>query len=110
MSKFFDSDIVKENLNELSDLQEKIATQIFEIPFLDVEKRKEHLQLMKEFLEKQKLMFVRLSLSDDPEAIETKNNMMRSAKILGLRDDQNINDLFDILQKTIDKLEIKLNT
>jgi len=104
VSKFFKSDIVKEILNELADMQEELVSQIFFIPYMNVEQRKEHLELMKNFLDKQKLLFFRMSLSDDPEAQETKKEIIKSAKMFGMMENDNIESFFNNLDRTIEGL------
>lgn len=109
MSSFFESEVVRESLFELDDLQNQIFIDIMNLPFLDKEGKKEHLDRMKEFLEKQKLFIFRLSLSDDPEAIEMKEKIMESAKMFGLKENQSINDFFDIMENSIKNLEESLD-
>ena len=92
-------------MKELGDLQEKLASQIFSIPFFSKDEKKAHLDLMREFLEKQKNLFFRMSLSDDPEALETKNQILKSAKMLGLKEGQGINEFFELLEATITGLD-----
>lgn len=109
MSSFFESEVVRESLFELDDLQNQIFIDIMNIPFLDKEGKKEHLERMKEFLEKQKLFIFRLSLSDDPEAIEMKEKIIESAKMFGLKENQNINDFFNLMETSIKNLEDSLD-
>lgn len=109
MSSFFESDVVRESLLELDELQSQLFADVMNMPFLDREGKKEHLDRMKEFLEKQKIFIFRLSLSDDEEAVEIKNRIIESAKVLGLKDDQNINDFFDIMETNIKNLEKTLD-
>lgn len=47
----------------------------------------------------------RLKLSDDPQALEMKNAILDSAKMLGMRDDQDIEEFFVDLEQTLDRLE-----
>jgi hypothetical protein len=110
MSRFFDSEVVRESLLELDNLQEKIFNQLLEIPFSGTKKKKEHLELMREFLEKQKLFIFRLSLSDDPQAIEMKERIIQSAEMLGFKADMGINSFFDKIEETLDKMEQALDT
>lgn len=105
MSKFFNSDVVRQVLEELGEMQMKLFEQTMFLPSLTKQERKEHINLMKEFLEKQKLLYVRMSLSDDPEAIETKERIIASAKLLGLTETQSMDDFFNGLNSTIEKLE-----
>jgi len=109
VSSFFESELVKESLLELDDLQNQLFIDIMNLPFLDKEGKKEHLDRMKEFLEKQKLFIFRLSLSDDPEAIEMKEKIMESAKMFGLKEGQSINDFFNIMENSIENLENSLD-
>jgi len=109
MSGFFDSEVVRESMSELDSLQEQLFVDMLRLPILDVEEKREHLEMMTDFLEKQKLFIFRLSLSDDPKAIEMKEKVLDSAKMLGLKKGQTINDFYDIMQKTIDGLKETLD-
>lgn len=109
MSRFFDSTQVRESLFELDDLQQKIFNQLLEIPFSDSTKKREHLDLLRQFLEKQKLFVFRLSLSNDPEAVQLKNRILESAQMFGLNPGDNINIFFERLEETIEKLETSLD-
>lgn len=109
MSEFFNSDIVKQTMEELSDMQNELFRQTMFLEVLTKEQRKNHINLMKEFLEKQKLLFVRMSLSDDPEAVETKERIIESAKLFGLIEGQGMDEFFNTLNKTIESLEKTLD-
>jgi len=109
MSGFFDSEVVRESMSELDSLQEQLFVDMLRLPILDVEEKREHLEMMTEFLEKQKLFIFRISLSDDPKAIEMKEKVLDSAKMLGLKKGQTINDFYDMMQKTIDGLKETLD-
>ena len=51
----------------------------------------------------------RLSLEkEDEDAIEMKEQILESAKFLGLQPNQNIAEFFDTLGQTLDKLEANL--
>jgi len=109
MSGFFDSEVVRESMSELDSLQEQLFVDMLRLPLLDVEEKRDHLKMMTDFLEKQKLFIFRLSLSDDPKAIEMKEKVLDSAKMLGLKKGQTINDFYDMMQKTIDGLKKTLD-
>ena len=72
MSDFFDSDIIQEELNEINKLQEKIYGSLFGFGMMDKEEKLEHIEILQDLLEKQKVMYTRLSLSDDPKAVEMR--------------------------------------
>ena len=67
MSDFFESEIVREELQEINELQEEIYGKMMNLSQLSTsEDRKEHVEKLTTLLEKQRLMYTRLSLSDDP--------------------------------------------
>ena len=83
MSGFFQSEIVREAIKEMEELQQQIIQDTFKAPIMSREEKKEHVELMRTFLEKQKNLYFRLSLSDDPEALEMKERIQDAAKFLG---------------------------
>ncbi len=109
MSGFFDSEQVRESLFELDELQHKLFNELLEIPFSDKDKKREHLETMKEFLEKQKVFIFRMSLSDDPDAIEMWNKIINSALLFGLELGDEINTFFAKMEESIEKLEKTLD-
>ena len=56
-------------------------------------------------LEKQKIMYARLSLSDDPEALTMKKHLEKSVELMGFPSGTDISILFDGMAKTIEKLK-----
>lgn len=108
MSDFFNSEIVKTTMIELEEMQEKLLSQVFNIPYSTLEEKKEYVQLMREFLEKQKVLLFRMTLSDDPEAQTTKEKILQSARLFGLKDGQGMDDFFKILEDPIKKIESSL--
>lgn len=108
MSEFFSSEMVQDTMKELDSMQRKIFARVFDIPYLSKEEKKEYLELIREFIEKQKLLFFRMSLSDDPEAQSTKDQILKSAQLMGLQDGQSMNDFFKMLEKPIKEIENSL--
>lgn len=104
MSGFFQSEIVREAIKEMEELQQKIIEDTFKAPIMNKEQKKDHVELMRTFLEKQKNLYFRLSLSDDPEALEMKERIQDAAKVLGF-DGNNINDLFAEMETTLERLD-----
>ena len=66
MSEFFDSDIVKEGLEDIHALQAEIYGNAFKFGTMSREDKLEHIEKLTELLEKQRLMYTRISLSKDP--------------------------------------------
>ena len=54
MSEFFRSEEVRKTVVELGQMQEKLMIEMPQLPYFPPEKKREHLQLLKAFLEKQK--------------------------------------------------------
>jgi hypothetical protein len=65
----------------------------------------EHIEKMTLLLEKQQIMYTRLSLSDDPEAVEMKENLRKSVALMGFPPDTDMNILFSSMNKTIESLK-----
>ena len=64
---FFDSEIVQEEMKEISDLQDQIYMKVFSFSTMDSDDKMEHVEMLEELLKKQKILYTRLSLSEDPE-------------------------------------------
>ena len=104
MSGFFESEIVREAIKEMEQLQKQIIEDTFKAPLMDKEQKKEHVELMRTFLEKQKNLYFRVSLSDDPEALEMKQRIEEAAQFLGF-EGNNINELFEEMENTLSRLD-----
>ena len=59
--RFFDSEIVREELSEINRLQTSIYGKMFGFGFLSPTDQKEHVEKLESLLEKQKCMWTRLS-------------------------------------------------
>ena len=105
MSEFFKSEQVRNDIFELENLQRDLALTMSSGRPLNSEQRKEHVDKLKLFLEKQKVFFFRISLSDDPEAIQIKENIMEAAKMFGFDEMTGMDEFFEQLDKTIKKVE-----
>jgi len=104
MSEFFDSEIVQDELREINDLQQEIYGDLTDFPTLPDEKKKEHILKLTELLERQRVMYTRLSLSEDEEAKALKKQLEMSVVMLGFPEGTDISVLFSGMQQTIEKL------
>ena len=107
--RFFDSEIVREELSEINRLQTSIYGKMFGFGFLSPTDRKEHVEKLETLLEKQKLMWTRLSLSDDPEAKEMKDKIQMTSAAMGFKN-VNMNTIFNNMRQTLENLSDKLHT
>ena len=105
MSDFFDSEIIQEELNEINRLQEKIYGSLFDFGVMSRENRLEHVEILTDLLEKQKVMYTRLSLSEDPKAVEMKENLRKSVAMMGFPPETDMTMLFSSMKATIDALK-----
>ena len=110
MSDFFKSEIVMEELREINELQEDVYVNIMKFGQMTKEEQLEHVDKLAALLEKQKVMYARLSLSDDPDALEMKENLRNSMTLMGFSPDTDMNYLFNTFGATIDSLRESLDT
>ena len=109
MSQFFNSDVVRDAVVELSEMQHKIVMQMQTMHIMTSDQRKSHLQEMKAFLEKQKLFFFRMSLVKDKEVDLIKQKLIESAKMFGYDEIDDMNKFFDRLDETISEIESNID-
>ena len=101
---FLKSPQVRASLVEINELQEKIMTDAMKFPNLSLDDQYEHIEDLEDLLEKQRLMYIRISLSDDPEAKEMKKNILGSIDLMGLKQPQDPDELFKMMHQTIVQL------
>lgn len=106
---FFDSELVKKELEEISNLQEKIYKNVFSFFSMGKDEKIRHIDLLKKLIEKQKILYTRISLSDDPQAKEIKERIINSASMMGIPQNVDINILFNDMTKMIDKIKSGLD-
>ena len=99
MSEFFQSEVVRAELAEIQELQEEVYSNFFKFPSMCKEDKLYHIVILETLLEKQKVLYTRLSLSDDPEAKQMKENINVSAKDMGLPTDVDMNIVFNNMVK-----------
>jgi len=107
MGKFFQSDIIREELEDIFQIQKELYKVIVDFSsFNDIQKN-EHIEQLKTLLDKQEIMWTRLSLSDDPEALEMKEKIRMTSEAMGFKDvDMNI--IFKNMRRTLEQLQDRL--
>ena len=105
MGDFFKSEIVREELTEINALQEELYSDMASFNVLDRDDRLEHIEKLVTLLEKQRLMYTRLSLSDDPDAMKLKDQLQKSVIMMGFPEGTDMQVLFSGMENTIDKLK-----
>ena len=105
MSEFFASEIVREELDEINKMQETVYSNMMFFSDLSREEQIEHVELLIELLQKQKVMYTRLSLSDDPMAKKMKATLQDSVQLMGFPEGTDMQLLFNNMTQTISNLK-----
>jgi|TARA_B100000900_G_C20428579_1_gene654002 GTPase Era involved in 16S rRNA processing len=102
---FFKSDLVQQELEKISQLQEEIYTKIYMFSNMNKEDKLYHVELLEELLNKQRILYTRMSLSDDPDAKKMKENIVEQAQMLGFPPDTDIAYVFGNMTKIIENMK-----
>ena len=105
MSEFFESEIVQEELDDINELQKIVYSQVFSFSSLSRDDKIEHVGLLTELLEKQRILYTRLTLSDDPKAVVMRKQIQDSVVLMGFPGGTDIHTLFDGMKDAISKLK-----
>jgi hypothetical protein len=97
-------------MTEISELQEEVYGSVFKFPSMSKEDKLKHVDLLERLLYKQKVLYTRMSLSDDPEAVEMKEKIIHSAVMMGMPPGtdmniilNNMSRMLEIMKEQIDK-------
>ena len=108
--RFFDSEIVQEEMKEITRLQEAVYSKVFAFAHMGKTEKLEHVELLETLLKKQQVLYARLSLSDDPQAKLMKDNIIKSAAQMGFPPNAdighmmaNITGVVENMRKSIDE-------
>ena len=107
---FFDSEVVRAEMAEIAELQEEVYSNVFKFPRMSKEDQLYHVEVLEKLLDKQRVLYTRLSLSDDLEAKQMKRQVEESAKQMGLPTNvdmnilfANMNNMVSMMRQQIDK-------
>ena len=106
---FFQSDVVRAEMAEISELQEEIYGNVFKFPTMSKEDQQYHVEILERLLEKQKVMYTRLSLSEDPQAKEMKKRITESASMFGLPQNVDMNVLFNQMGQAVGMMKQQID-
>ena len=107
MSKFFDSETVKSEMEEITCLQKELYDVILKFPMMSPKAKVEHIDTVLELLERQQIMWTRLSLTDDPEAKKMKEYIINHSKELGFGD-TDLPTIFTNMKRTLEQVQSNL--
>ena len=106
---FFDSEVVRAEMTEISELQEDVYRNVFTFPTMSKEEKLFHVGLLEKLIEKQKVLYTRLSLSDDPEAKIMKDKILESATMMGLPPGTDMSVIFNNMSKMLDVMKQQID-
>ena len=106
---FFKSDIVRAEMAEISELQEEVYGNIMKFGYMSKDDQIYHVEILERLIDKQKILYARLSLSDDPEATKMKEDIRESAIMMGLPKNMDINLMFGQMSQMVDLMKKQLD-
>ena len=109
MNEFFDSEIVQQELNDINKMQQEVYSHMVNFGALSDDDRADHIEMLINLLEKQRVMYTRLSLSDDPLAKKMKEQLENSVQLMGFPPGTSIQVLFDGMDQTIKNLKQQIS-
>lgn len=102
---FFDSEIVRQEAQEISLKQQEILNRMPFIPMMESDDKVDFFDAMLDLIERQKVFYMRLNLSDDPMAVEMKDQFRNAAKMLGMDTSKmNMMEIYDGFKKNMENV------
>ena len=80
------------------------------VHYMNDEDKCYHINLLDKLIDKQKILYARLSLSDDPEAKRMKQEIARSATLMGLPSNVDMSVLFNQMAQMVNLMKKQLDT
>ena len=108
-SNFFQSELVRGDIQEMAALQEFCFRSVTNLALLNKERKLEYFEALRKLLDKQKVFHASLMLSDDPEAKQVADNMKQAVIMLGGNSNLDVREMFDDLLIKIDEFEEHVN-
>ena len=99
--KFFQSEIVQQELNKMQELYMEINRMGL---VLSVDEKREQLQKMMELINVQQTMYMRVTLSEDPDAKQLVNQVKQAATMLGMPASDIGPQFYDTLKHNVQKM------
>ena len=106
---FFNSDIVRAEMTEIQELQEEIYENVMKFPFMNNADKAYHIEILERLIDKQKVMYARLSLSDDHAAVHMREEIAKSASVMGLPNSVDMNLVFNQMGDMVSMMKQQLD-
>ena len=99
--KFFQSEVVQKELNQMQELYMDINKMGL---MLSLDQKREQLQKMLRLIDLQQTMYMRVTLSDDPDAKQLVEQVKNAASMLGMPKDEVGPQFYDKLKDNVHKM------
>ena len=107
--KFFQSPVVRAEMAEISELQEEVYSNVFKFPSMTKEDQLYHVEILTKLIEKQKILYARVSLSDDPDAQQMKEHIIESASMMGIPNIVDMSKVFEQMSTMVQTLKTQID-
>ena len=99
--KFFQSEVVQKELTQMQDLYMEINKMGL---MLNLQQKREQLDKMMRLIELQQTMYMRVTLSEDPDAKQLVEQVKNAASMLGMPPDEVGPQFYDKLKDNVNKM------
>ena len=96
-------------MTEIQELQEEIYENVMKFPFMNNADKAYHIEILERLIDKQKVMYARLSLSDDPAAVNMREEIAKSASVMGLPNSVDMNLVFNQMGDMVSMMKQQLD-
>ena len=96
-------------MTEIQELQEEIYENVMKFPFMNNADKAYHIEILERLIDKQKIMYARLSLSDDPAAVHMREEIAKSASVMGLPNSVDMNLVFNQMGDMVSMMKQQLD-
>ena len=107
---FFQSDIIRGDIQEMMELQQFCFRSAMNFVLLDDERKMDYFDKLSLLIEKQKTFYFRIKLSDDPEAVSVLETMKQGIIMLGATPGTTVEQMFDELTERVELMKRQLES
>jgi len=103
-SNLFSSEIVRREAKRMQDLYQSVSQRMYTFESMSREEKQEMFDDMDSLIEKQKVLYTRVMLSNDEDSNLVKENFRIAAKQMGIPTTNIGPEVFDLAKKAVDSL------
>ena len=107
MSKFFESEMVRNEMQDIQEMQKELMDVIIKFPHLSDEAKVIHIDTVKELLDKQQIMWTRMTLSEDFEARRMVEKIQSNAEDMGFGG-SDMGTVFSNMKKVLNDIQSQM--